>query len=44
MVEQGHKYGFLILILGKAQYGRVTENERLQWDAPEDLGRYDDSI
>ena len=44
MIEQGQKYGFLILILGKEQYRRVIGNERLQWKNPEDPGRYDDSI
>ena len=44
MVEQGHKYGFLILILVKEQYWRVIGNEHLQWKNPEDLGGYNDSI
>ena len=39
MVEQGCKYSFLTLILGKTQYGWVIGNEWLQWDTPEDLGR-----
>ena len=43
MVEQGLKYGFLILILGKTQYGLVIENERLQWDTPENLDGYENS-
>ena len=44
MIEQRHKCGFLILILGKEQYGRVIGNECLQWETPEDLSGYDDSI
>ena len=43
-VEQGHKCGFLILILGKTQYGWMVGNERLQWKNPEDLCGYDNSI
>ena len=44
MIEQKHKYGFLSWILGKEQYGREIGNERLQWETPEDLGWYNDSI
>ena len=44
MVEQGCKYGFLILIIGKEQYGRVIGNEHLKWKNPKDQGGYDDSI
>ena len=31
MVEQGCKYSFLILFLGKAQYGIVIGNKKIQW-------------
>ena len=44
MVEQGHKYQFLILILGKSQYGRVIGNEMVQWETPQNPGRYGNSI
>ena len=37
-IEKGHKYGFLILILEKVQYGRVIVNEWLQWKSSEDPG------
>ena len=30
MIEQGCKYGFLILILGKTQFSQVIGNERLE--------------
>ena len=44
IIEQGHKYGFLILILEKEQYGIVLGNECLKWETPEDPDGYDASI
>ena len=44
MIKQGCVYGFLILILGKDQCRRVIGNDCLQWETPEDLGRYSDLI
>ena len=44
IVEQGHKYGFLILIMGKEQYGQIIGNGKLWWETPEDMGEYNDSI
>ena len=40
MNEKGCEYRFLILILGKRQYGPVIGNNRLEWETPEDMWGY----
>ena len=44
LVDKGCKYGFLVLVPGQTEYGKVIGNETVQLTIPEDLGRYDDSI
>ena len=44
MVKKGFKYGFLVLVLEQAQYGRVKENETVQWTTSDDPGGYEDNI
>ena len=44
IIDKWHKYGFLVLVLGQTQYGRIIGNETAQWTTPEDPGGYDDNI
>ena len=44
MVNKGHKYRYLVLVLRQTQHGRVIGNKTVQWTTPEDPGGYDDNI
>ena len=44
LVKKGHKYGFLVVVLGRTKYGTVIGNLTVQWTSSEDPGCYDKII
>ena len=44
LVDKGHKYGFLVLVLGQTQYGKVIGNEAVQWTTSEYPRGYNENI
>ena len=44
MVENGWKYGFLVIVLGKTKNGVVINNPTVQWTSPKDPGGCNKSI
>ena len=43
-MKKGRKYGFLVLVLSKQQYGMVVGNGEVQWTTTKDPGGYNDTI
>ena len=44
IIEQGKKYGFLIIVVGLLKYRTIIKNPQTEWNEPEDPGQYDNSI